>query len=134
MEDRSITLTIDAAREYYFSGNDHLKFFALKFYTEEEILNITKYYIFNKYISDIKNNIIMDQTGNYYKLQIIANYLNNDWKKTDNTAGYFWFYDYTDKKWKITSHISVTYHGIIYYKTKQLAEKAWELGSEYYTK
>lgn len=133
MEDRSITLTIDAAREYYFSGNDHLKFFALKFYTEKEILSITKNYIFDKYIGDIENNVI-DQINNYHKLQIIAKYLNNGWKKTDNTSGYFWFYDYTDKKWKLTSHISVTYHGIIYYKNKQLAEKAWELGSEYYTK
>ena len=27
MENRTITMTIDAAREFYFSGNSNLKFF-----------------------------------------------------------------------------------------------------------
>lgn len=56
------------------------------------------------------------------KLQGIANYYNNGWKREQGSNGYFCNYNSEYNKWEVLCHCKVTYPGIIYFKTK---EDAW---------
>lgn len=57
-------------------------------------------------------------------LQEIANGLNNGWRKTHGNTGYFLNYDPYRCSWDVLCHTSVVYPGVVYFRSKEAAQKA----------
>lgn len=94
MEQRELklVLSLEMAKRWYKSNDKELKTLALSVYTKEELEKVT--------IDDIKNAIdndtfskLVKQSNAILNIIIIANYFNKDYKKTDETLGYFWVKD-----------------------------------------
>lgn len=132
MEERELKLilSLEMAKRWYKSNDESIKTLALSVYTKEELEKVT--------IDDIRNAIdndtfskLVKQSNAVLNIILIANYFNKDYKKTDGTLGYFWIKE-MDDKWDLRAHQGVTCPGIIYYKTQEIAESAFEIAKEFY--
>lgn len=139
---RTLSITIEQAREWYESGNRALETLALSVYTQEE-LELNYKLIEPKVrrqcsclyfpVEDEKKFSTMT------KLATIAKYYNKSWKRTTSNTGYFiGGYNICGKPLRevtkgvgIYRHDSVVYAGIIYFRTEEDAVKAAKmLGDE----
>ena len=139
---RTLSITIEQAREWYESGNRALETLALSVYTQEE-LELNYKLIESKVhrecaciyfpVEDNKKFLTMA------KLATIAKYYNKSWKRTTSNTGYFIAeYNIGGKPLRevtrsvgIYRHDSVVSAGIIYFKTEEDAIKAVKmLGNE----
>ena len=132
MENRELKVLLSKtmARRWYESTDEQLKLFALSVYTKEELETLT--------IEDITANVqetypeLWDKMTSMNYIHIVAKYLNGNWKKRDDVMGYFYAYNTHTKVWDLRYHNSVTYPGIVYYKDKVTADKAFEYLYEHY--
>lgn len=129
---RSIRVTLEEATRWYISDNDILRSLALSAYTKKELTNNISYFrskvcTSNKYI-----NIPIDNNEKYSvlaDLDIIAEYLNGNWKKAKTNTGYFLTVEPKSKK--IVISYSIYYHvGVTYFKDSESATKALEIIGE----
>lgn len=104
-------ITLQEARKLYEQGGK-FRAIALRFYSQKELTAISSPLTpWQK-----RNREVLE------KLQGIANYYNNGWKREQGSNGYFCNYNSEYNKWEVLCHCKVTYPGIIYFKTK---EDAW---------
>ena len=132
MENRELKVLLSKTmtRRCYESNDEQLKLFALSVYTKEELEKLT--------IEDIVANVqetypeLWDKMASMNYIHIVAKYFNGDWKKKDDIMGYFYAYNTHTKVWELRYHNCVTYPGIVYYKDKATADKAFEYLYEHY--
>lgn len=139
---RTLSITIEQAREWYESGNRVLITLALNVYTQEELeLNYKL----------IESKVQRDWACLYFpsddvekfkiaaKLATIAKYYNKSWKRMTSNTGYFiGRYNICGNPLRevtkgigIYRHDSIVYAGITYFKTEEDAVKAAKmLGDE----
>lgn len=104
-------ITLQEAKKLYEQGGE-FRDIALRFYSQKQLTAISSPLTpWQK-----RNREVME------KLQGIANYYNNGWKREQGSNGYFCNYNSEYNKWEVLCHCKVTYPGIIYFKTK---EDAW---------
>lgn len=104
-------ITLQEAKKLYEQGEE-FRDIALRFYSQKQLTAISSPLTpWQK-----RNREVME------KLQGIANYYNNGWKREQGSNGYFCNYNSEYNKWEVRCHCKVTYPGIIYFKTK---EDAW---------
>lgn len=133
-----LEVTLEQAREWYESGNEDLKKLALTAFSEEmlipsfkEIVESTKDY----WTIVALPSGISEQFGSLASLQIVANYLNNGWSKTEGNTGYFLgkgssLSGKTETDIKgvyVVMHQSVKYPGVVYFRTAADVQKAVEI-------
>lgn len=139
---RTLSITIEQAREWYESGNRALTTLALSVYTQEELeLN------YKLIEPKVQRNCAciyfpsddVEKFKTAAKLATIAKYYNKSWKRTTSNTGYFiGGYNICGRPLKevtknvgIYRHDSVVYAGITYFKTEEDAVKAAKmLGDE----
>ena len=126
-----LILSLDMAKKWYKSNDTELKTLALSVYTEDELTELTLDDILCE-IDEIIYKERINQSKAYLNISIIADYFNNYWKKENNVIGYFWNYNENTNKWELREHNTVTYIGIIYYRTREIAEKAFKLSKKFY--
>lgn len=132
MENRELKVLLSKtmARKWYESTDEQLKVLALSVYSKEELEELT--------IEDIMTNVqdiypeLWNEMSSMNYITIVAKYFNGNWKKRDDTTGYFYVYNAHTKVWDIRCHESVTYPGIVYYKNKEVAKKAFKYLYEHY--
>lgn len=132
MENKELKMSLSKtmAKKWYHSGDAELKTLALSVYSKKELENITFKEIFDS--SANSNYTEYVKRGNAYRnILIVTDYFNNNWVKTNNNIGYYWYYNNYLNEWEVHHSITIMPNHI-YYKTKEIAMKAFELiGSEY---
>lgn len=105
-------LSLKDAQEMYKQGGEIRKV-ALKYYSEEELNPI-------KPLTPLQLNkrAVLD------KLQKLANTYNGLWTKRRGVVGYF--LNYYEGHWNILCHETVTYPGVVYFKSRETAHKAFQ--------
>lgn len=133
MEERELKLilSLEMAKRWYKSNDTELKTIALSVYTKEELTTITMDDVLSS-TDDKSYHLINDKVNAYLNILIVAKYFNNNWNKKNDEIGYFYSYNNNTDCWDIRQHNTVTYTGIVYYKTKEIAEKAFELSKKFY--
>lgn len=126
-----LILSLEMAKKWYKSDDKTLQTLALNVYTKEKLNELTLDEILYE-IDEIRYNERINQSNAYLNISIIADYFNNYWRKEDNVIGYFWSYNNNTDKWEVREHNTVTYTGIIYYRTKEIAFKAFKLAKPFY--
>lgn len=138
---RTLSITIEHAREWYESGNRALEMLALSVYTQEELeLN------YKLIEPKVQRNCAciyfpsddVEKFKTAAKLATIAKYYNKSWKRTTSNTGYFiGGYNTCGKPTRevtkgigIYRHDSVVYAGITYFKTEEEAIKAAKMLSD----
>lgn len=149
MEERTIKVSLDKAREWYNSDNNALKTLALQVFSKDEleapsiqdmikcILNSFEYTLtgtqrvqLNELRGRKDSNISAQKL-----LRVIALYYNKNWKKTTNNTGYFiskrdWsgyqIRESLDSNWGIVKHETVCYP-LTYFKDKNGCERAFNI-------
>lgn len=120
-----ILLSLEMAKKWYNSGDSELKTLALSVYSEKELENITFKEIFDSFQKTNYTEYV--KRGNAYRnILMVADYFNNNWIKTDNEIGYYWYYNNYINEWELR-HSVMTSYNIIYYKTEEIAMKAFKL-------
>lgn len=129
-----LEVTLEQAREWYESGNEDLKKLALTAFSEEVLVPSL-----GEILESEKNWDVLflplgasEQTKSLICLQIVANYLNNGWNKTESNNGYFLgrgssLSGKTETDIKgvyVGMHQNVKYPGVVYFKTVADAQKA----------
>lgn len=129
-----LEVTLEQARKWYESGNEDLKKLALTAFSEEVLVPSL-----GEILESEKNWDVLflplplgasEQTKSLICLQIVANYLNNGWNKTESNNGYFLgrgssLSGKTETDIKgvyVGMHQNVKYPGVVYFKT--VAQKA----------
>lgn len=139
-EKRSVSISLEEAREWYKSGNNALKAIALKAYSENELAGY-------EYMKSQVNtqpsgcSIPYSERGKWdtlHKLAIMAKYYNGSWEMKAGKTGYFigkssmggsavvQQVNLTDGI-AIYEHRTVQYAGIVYFKNAQDAKEAVKL-------
>jgi hypothetical protein len=139
-EKRSVSISLEEAREWYKSGNNALKAIALKAYSENELAGY-------EYMKSQVNtqpsgcSIPYSERGKWdtlHKLAIMAKYYNGSWEMKAGKTGYFigkssmggsavvQQVNLTDGI-AIYEHRTVQYAGIVYFKNAQDAKEAAKL-------
>lgn len=139
-EKRSVSISLEEAREWYKSGNNVLKTIALKAYSENELAGY-------EYMKSQVNtqpsgcSIPYSERGKWdtlHKLAIMAKYYNGSWEMKAGKAGYFigkssmggsavvQQVNLTDGI-AIYEYRTVQYAGIVYFKNAQDAKEAAKL-------
>ena len=126
-----LILSLEMAKKWFKSDDKTLQTLALNVYTKEELTELTLDEILYE-IDEIRYNERINESNAYLNISIIADYFNNYWKKEDNVIGYFWSYNNIIDEWELKEHYAITYTGIIYYRTKEIANKAFELAKPFY--
>ena len=158
MEERTIKVTLEKAREWYTSDNSILKTLALQAFSAEELKTVSFEYICgvlftSKYLNELTD-IQKEQLRSIYRrkdyskisapkmLRIIAQYFNNGWRKKEYDTGYFFYkkenYTYNshsdkclDKNgWTMMKHDSVIYPTIVYFKNEKDCREAYRILKE----
>ena len=131
-----LEVTLEQAREWYGSGNEGLKKLALTVFGEEMLVPSLGEILESEKDWDVLflPSGVSEQTKSLICLQIVANYLNNDWNKTESNNGYFLGRGSslsrnrkgeTDiKGLYVNMHQNVIYPGIVYFRTVADAQKA----------
>lgn len=133
-DSRIIKVTLQQAKEWYYSGNKALQEIALNAYTEDELVFTLDTAIENIPINTVSLTVPIhkeNQIREYIKLSILAEYFNKGWKKNLGNTGYFIGVNRSfipskllkkineDKSIGVVEHISVAYPEIIYFKNKE---------------
>lgn len=126
-----LILSLEMAKKWYKSDDNTLKTLALNVYTKEELTELTLEEIISE-IDETRYSDRINQSIAYLNISIIADYFNNYWRKENNVIGYFWNYNDNTDRWELREHNTVTYTGIIYYRTKDAANKAFKLAEPFY--
>lgn len=129
-----LEVTLEQAREWYESNNEELKKLALTMFGEEMLIPSFEEIMEseNGWAVLLLPLETLEQTRSLVSLQIVANYLNNDWHKTDSNIGYFLGMGSSISKKVETdikglyvgTHQSVKYPGVVYFRTEAGAQKA----------
>jgi hypothetical protein len=155
MEERTIRISIDTAREWYKIGNDSLRKIALQAFTKEELEQVSIKEIVNHLLEkpigynltetqqiqleSIKRRNDYNRISSPKLLRILATYFNGEfWKKKEGDVGYFFYKkepgfmttcgnNILDKQWCISSHTSVCYPTLVYFKKEKDCKKAYNI-------
>lgn len=138
-EKRSVSISLEEAREWYKSGNNALKAIALKAYSKNELVDYE--YIKSQVAQSSGCSIPYSERGKWdtlHKLAIVAKYYNGSWEMKAGKTGYFigkssmggsavvQQVNLTDGI-AIYEHRTVQYAGIVYFKNAQDAKEAAKL-------
>lgn len=141
MDKRNISITLEQAREWYKSGNATLRKLALAAFTEEEL----EAYSYEQIMQNISCSTTcscltypaLEESAVHAlnKLRNVAYFLNEGWKRRITDPGFFITpntqleYSIEGKKygWAILKHVNVKYPGVIYFKSKEIAERALDI-------
>ena len=130
-DSRTVSITIEQAREWYHSDNLTLKALALSAYNGDE-LELDYNYIANHtervttgFLTPVDS---VDKIRVYCKLEMVAKHFNGDWKKTTDNKGYFISKTSLEKGIVISegSYTRIN-SGTIYFKNRVDAETALEI-------
>lgn len=152
METRYVTVSLEKAREWYNSNNSSLKEIALQAFDKEELEQIDLKEIINLLLSYTEiTNTQRIQLESIIKrkditkvsapklLRILACYFNGEfWKKKEGEDGYFFYKKESgfmntyspkvmDKYWCISSHTSVSYPTLVYFKKEKDCKEAYNI-------
>lgn len=125
-----LEVTLEQAREWYESGNEDLKKLALTAFSEEMLIPSFKEIVESEEDYGFWNTLVCppsmtEQLSSLASLQIVANYLNKGWIKTECNIGYFLGKTETDIKGVyVAMHQNVKYPGVVYFRTVADAQKA----------
>ena len=130
MEKRNIQIDKETARKWY-NGNDNtLKELALQAYKKEELKTISYYEILGSVNTTPNYHHIPYKQSNkwtaIHKLAIIAEYLNEGWKPDWTNINENKYFIYKGDEIKV-SYVSRSRECMIYFKSKELAQKAIEI-------
>ena len=152
MEERYVTVSLEKAKEWYNSNNSSLKEIALQAFNKEELELIDLKEIINLLLNYTKiTNTQRIQLESLIKrkditkvsapklLRILACYFNEEfWKKKEGEEGYFFYKKESgfmnthspkimDKYWCISSHTSVCYPTLVYFKKERDCIEAYNI-------
>lgn len=152
METRYVTVSLEKAREWYNSNNPSLKEIALQAFDKEELEQIDLKEVINLLLSYTEiTNTQRIQLESIIKrkdiikvsapklLRILACYFNGEfWKKKEGEDGYFFYKKESgfmntyspkvmDKYWCISSHTSVSYPTLVYFKKEKDCKEAYNI-------
>ena len=152
METRYVTVSLEKAREWYNSNNSSLKEIALQAFDKEELEQIDLKEVINLLLSYTEiTNTQRIQLESLIKrkdivkvsapklLRILACYFNGEfWKKKEGEDGYFFYKKESgfmntyspkvmDKYWCISSHTSVSYPTLVYFKKEKDCKEAYNI-------
>ena len=156
MEERYVTISFEKAKEWYNSNNSSLKEIALQAFTKEELEQIDLKEIIKLLLSynygfteitntqktqleSLKNRNNINKTSAPKLLRILACYFNGEfWKKKEGEEGYFFYKKESgfmntyspkimDKYWCISSHTSVCYPTLVYFKREKDCKEAYNI-------
>ena len=152
METRYVTVSLEKAREWYNSNNSSLKEIALQAFDKEELEQVDLKEIINLLLSYTEiTNTQRIQLESLIKrkdivkvsapklLRILACYFNGEfWKKKEGEDGYFFYKKESgfmntyspkvmDKYWCISSHTSVSYPTLVYFKKEKDCKEAYNI-------
>lgn len=151
METRTIKITFNKAKEWYNSDNPSLKEIALQAFSKKELEQIDLKEVINlilNYAADLtdtqriqlkslKNREDITKVSAPKLLRILACYFNGRfWKKKEGEEGYFFYKsgfaniyspNVLDKYWRISSHISVCYPTLVYFKREGDCKEAYNI-------
>ena len=152
MEERYVTVSLEKAKEWYNSNNSSLKEIALQAFNKEELELIDLKEIINLLLSYTEiTNTQRIQLESIIKrkditkvsapklLRILACYFNGEfWKKKEGEDGYFFYKKESgfmdtyspkvmDKYWCISSHTSVCYPTLVYFKREKDCKEAYNI-------
>ena len=152
METRYVTVSLEKAREWYNSNNPSLKEIALQAFDKEELEQIDLKEVINLLLSYTEiTNTQRIQLESLIKrkdiikvsapklLRILACYFNGEfWKKKEGEDGYFFYKKESgfmntyspkvmDKYWCISSHTSVSYPTLVYFKKEKDCKEAYNI-------
>ena len=151
-EIRTIKINYDKAKEWYNSNNSSLKEIALQAFTKEELEPINLKEIIDLLLScnkltsvqkiqleSLKNRKDLSKTSAPKLLRILACYFNGEfWEKDEGIEGYFFYKKeggfmntyspkIMDKYWCISSHITVSYPTLVYFKREKDCKEAYNI-------
>lgn len=152
MEKRTVKISFEQAKEWYYNGNETLRKLALSAYTEEELtepqtfegiveamgLDLIKIVASEKTSKGKYGNAIssiLTKERINLKLAVIAEYFNKGWKPRTNEKKFFiakgTSYSCSARglgnEFYVCSHETVRYPGIVYFKTQEDAIKAFNM-------
>lgn len=153
MEDRYITISFEKAKEWYKSNNSSLKEVALQAFTKEELelidlKEIIKLLLSYNYgftetqriqLESLMNRKDITKISAPKLLRILAVYFNGiGWEKKEGEEGYFFYKKeggfmntcspkIMDKYWCISSHTSVCYPTLVYFKREKDCKEAYNI-------
>ena len=152
MEERCISISFEKAREWYKSNNSSLKEIALQAFTKEELEQIDLKEIIDLLLDyrceltatqriqleSLKNRKDITKVSAPKLLRILAVYFNVGWKKKEGEEGYFFYKKddgftniyspkVMDKYWCISSHTSVCYPTLVYFKREKDCKEAYNI-------
>lgn len=127
-----LEVTLEQAREWYESGNEDLKKLALTAFSEEMLIPSFKEIVESEEDYGFWNTLVCppsmtEQLSSLASLQIVANYLNKGWIKTEGNTGYFLgkgssLSGKTETDIKGVYVAMLKYPGVVYFRT--VAQKA----------
>jgi len=151
-ETRYVTVSLEKAREWYNSNNSSLKEIALQAFDKEELEQIDLKEVINLLLSyteisntqrtqleSLKNRRDISKTSAPKLLRILACYFNGEfWKKDEGLEGFFFYKKeggfmntcspkIMDKYWCISSHTSVSYPTLVYFKKEKDCKEAYNI-------
>ena len=153
MEERYITVSFEKAKEWYNSNNPSLKEVALQAFSKEELEQIDFKELIDLLLSyryeltttqivqleSLKNRKDATKVSAPKLLRILAVYFNSGfWKKKEGEEGYFFYKKddgfvnihsskVMDKYWCISSHSSVCYPTLVYFKREKDCKEAYNI-------
>lgn len=153
METRTIKITFNKAKEWYNSNNPSLKEVALQAFSEEELKQIDLKEVITLILNyadnltdtqriqlkSLKNRQDITKVSAPKLLRILACYFNEGfWKKKEGEEGYFLYKKedgfanihspkVIDKYWCISSHTSVCYPTLVYFKREGDCKEAYNI-------
>lgn len=152
MEERYVTISFEKAKEWYNSNNPSLKEIALQAFTKEELEQIDLKELIDLLLSyneitstqkiqleSLKNRKSLSKISAPKLLRILACYFNGEfWKKDEGEEGYFFYKKESgfmntyspkimDKFWCISSHTSVCYPTLVYFKREKDCKEAYNI-------
>lgn len=155
METRYVTVSFEKAKEWYNSDNKSLREVALQAFTKEELEQVSIKEIINQLIGrpigynltetqqiqleSIKRRNDYNRISAPKLLRILATYFNvGFWRKKEGDVGYFFYKkepgfmttcgnNILDKQWCISSHTSVCYPTLVYFKNQKDCREAYNI-------
>lgn len=153
MEERYITISFEKAKEWYNSNNSSLKEVALQAFDKEELEQIDLKELIDLLLScsyeltatqkvqleSLRNRKDITKISAPKLLRILAVYFNAGfWKKKEGEEGYFFYKKedgfkntysphIMDKYWCISSHTSVCYPTLVYFKKEKDCREAYNI-------
>ena len=153
MDVRNIKVSLEKAKEWYNSNNPSLKEIALQAFTKEELEQIDLKEIIDLLLDyrceltttqriqleSLKARKDFNKTSALKLLRILACYFNGEfWEKKEGVEGYFFYKKeggfmntfspkVMDRYWCISSHTSVCYPTLVYFKRERDCKEAYNI-------